>query len=166
MTLPLIALSESSIHFVNVVSFKSSGFYRKRGCVTMCNYAGMCKCICSYNLVFNVLIQLLPLRSSVFVMQFSNIFWHRNEALLRIKLFVSLQSFICHTANIDVRKCFYFCHYQNQIHAALVLFVQHSCHTCVKTCVACVTLVLSCCTHLTLVLHLCCLCHICVACLQ
>ena len=80
MTLPLTALSECSIHFVNVVSFKSSGFYRKRDCVTMCNYAGMCKCICSYNLVFNVLIQLLPLRTSVFVTQFSNIFWHRNEA--------------------------------------------------------------------------------------
>ena len=40
MTLPLTALSESSIHFANVVSFKSSGFYRKR--VTMCYYVQLC----------------------------------------------------------------------------------------------------------------------------
>ena len=44
----------------------------------MSNYAGMCKVICSYNLVYNFLIQLLPLQSSVVAMHFSNTFWHEN----------------------------------------------------------------------------------------
>ena len=34
----------------------------------------------SYNLVYNFLIYLLPLKSSVFVVHFSHAFWHRNEA--------------------------------------------------------------------------------------
>ena len=59
----------------------------------MRNYAGTCKRICSYNLVYNFLIQLLPLQSSVFVVQFSNAFWHGNEAfkkvVLRMKMLVS-----------------------------------------------------------------------------
>ena len=46
----------------------------------MRNYAGTCKGICSYNLVYNFLIQLLPLQSSVFVVHFSNAFWYGNEA--------------------------------------------------------------------------------------
>ena len=49
----------------------------------MCNYAGMCKGIYSYNLVYNFLIQLLPLQCSVFVVHFSNAFWHGNEAFLK-----------------------------------------------------------------------------------
>ena len=35
---------------------------------------------CSENLVYNFLIYILPLRSSVFVGHFSNAFWHGNEA--------------------------------------------------------------------------------------
>ena len=50
----------------------------------MRNYAGTCKGICSYNLVYNFLIQLLPLKSSVFVVHFSNAFWHGNEAFPKV----------------------------------------------------------------------------------
>ena len=46
----------------------------------MCNYAGACKVISSYNLVYNFLIQLLPLQSSVFVVYLSNVFWYGKEA--------------------------------------------------------------------------------------
>ena len=58
-------LSESSINFAylsivlakrNVFSFTWSDFYRKRGCITMHNYAGTCKDICSSNLDYNFLI--------------------------------------------------------------------------------------------------------------
>ena len=45
----------------------------------MLNYVGKCKDICSCNLVYNVLIELLPLQSSVFLVDFSNPFWHENE---------------------------------------------------------------------------------------
>ena len=45
----------------------------------MRNYAGTCKGICSYNLVYNFLIQLLPLKSLVFVVHFLNAFWHGKE---------------------------------------------------------------------------------------
>ena len=37
----------------------------------MRNYAGTSKSICGYNLVYNFLIKLLPLQSSVFVVQIS-----------------------------------------------------------------------------------------------
>ena len=42
----------------------------------MRNYAGTCKGICSYNLVYNFLMWLFPLKSLVFVVQFLNAFWH------------------------------------------------------------------------------------------
>ena len=45
----------------------------------MRNYVGTCKGICSYNLDYNVLIYLLPLKSSVFVVHFLNAFWHENK---------------------------------------------------------------------------------------
>ena len=47
-------------------------------CVTM--REGARASTCSYNLVYNFLIYLLPLKSSVFVVHFSNAFWHGNEA--------------------------------------------------------------------------------------
>ena len=40
----------------------------------MRNCAGTCKGICSYDLVYNFLIYLLPLQSPVFVLHFSNAF--------------------------------------------------------------------------------------------
>ena len=46
----------------------------------MCDYTGTCKGICSYNLMYKFLISLSPSKSSVFVVHFSNAFWHGNEA--------------------------------------------------------------------------------------
>ena len=46
----------------------------------MRNYAGRCKSICSYNLVYNLLTQLLPLKSLVFVVHLLNVFQHGKEA--------------------------------------------------------------------------------------
>ena len=63
----------------NFVSFAQTDLYRKRGCVTIRNYAGRCKGICNYNVVYNVLIKLLLLQSSAFVVNFSNTFCHGKE---------------------------------------------------------------------------------------
>ena len=38
----------------------------------MHNYAETCQSICGYNLVYNIFVYLLPLKSSVFVVYFSN----------------------------------------------------------------------------------------------
>ena len=46
----------------------------------MRNYAETCKGICGYNSVYNVFVYLLPLKT-VFVVDFSNAFWHGKEAL-------------------------------------------------------------------------------------
>ena len=83
------ALLGSAIGFVSflvsqavqkVVSFTKNRFYRKRGGVTMRNYAETCVGICSYNLVHDILVYLLPLKRSVFVVYFSNAFQHGKEA--------------------------------------------------------------------------------------
>ena len=50
---------------------------------SMRNYAEMCKGICSHNLGHNFFIYLLPLKTSVFVVDFSNAFWHGKEALAK-----------------------------------------------------------------------------------
>ena len=101
----------------------------------MRNYAGTCKGICSNNLVYNFLIQFLPLKNLVFVVHFSYAFWHGNEAFPRI----SSQNEIVPLLVIfhlpyrkyrGVKICFYLCRYQNQSFS-LVSFVQHSCHTLV-----------------------------------
>ena len=47
-------------------------------------YAGTCKGICRYSLVYRFLIQLLPLKSSVFVVHFPNAFWQGNEAFPQV----------------------------------------------------------------------------------
>ena len=115
----------------------------------MCTYAEMCKGICRYNLVYKFLIQLLPLKSSVFVVHFPNAFWHGNEAFPQVSsqnetvpLLVIFH--LPYSKYRGVKICFYSCRYQNQnfslvshscrscsIRVALVSFVQHSCHTCV-----------------------------------
>ena len=69
-----------SLAVESVVSFTQNRFYRKRGGVTMCNYAETCQGICGYNLVYNILVYLFPLKRSVFVVHFSNAFQHRKEA--------------------------------------------------------------------------------------
>ena len=59
----------------------SHGFSRKRGGITMRNYMETCKGICSYNLGYNFFAFFLPSKSSLFVVHFSNAFWHGKEAL-------------------------------------------------------------------------------------
>ena len=132
-------------------------------CVT--NYAGTCKGICGYDLVYNFLIQLLPLQNPVFMVYFSNAFWYGNEAflkvVLRIKLLHSLQSFTCHMVNIGERKYIftrvvikvfslesYSCCLCNTrlVCEALLSHSCRSCHTCVvfvsHSCRLCLALVL------------------------
>ena len=110
-------------------------------------YAGTCKGICSYNLVYDFLIQLLPLKSSVFVVHFSNVFWHENEAFPKVSSQNEIVSLLVifnlpYSKYRVVKICFYQCRYQNQnfslvshscrscnTRVSLVSFVQHSCHT-------------------------------------
>ena len=47
----------------------------------MRNFAETCKDICGYTLKYNIPVYLLPLKSSVFVLHFSNAFYHGREAL-------------------------------------------------------------------------------------
>ena len=102
----------------------------------MRNYAGTCKGICSYNLVYNFLIQLWSLKSLVSVVHFLNAFWHGNKAFLK----GSSQNAIVpplvffhlpYSKQKGVNICFYSCRYQNQIfhlcrtHAVRVALVSH-----------------------------------------
>ena len=112
----------------------------------MRNYAGTCKGICSYNLVYNFLIQLLPLKSSVFVVHFSNAFWHGNKAFPKVssqnKIVPLLVIFHLSCSKYrGVKICFYLCHYQNQNFS----LVSHSCRSCSIRAV-----------HVSFVQHLCC----------
>ena len=115
----------------------------------MRNYAGTCKNIRSYNLLYNFLIQFLPLKNSVFVVHFSNAFWHGNKAFPKVsfqnEIVLLLVIFhLPYSKYRSVKICFYSSRYQNQnfslvshsccscsTRVALVLFVQHSCRTCV-----------------------------------
>ena len=116
---------------------------------------------CSYSLVYNFLMYLLPLKSSVFVVHFSNAFWHGNEAFPKgssqnemVPLFI-----IFHLPYSNVKICFYSCHFQNKYFSLLshlcrlcstrVAFVSHSCLSCSTRvalmsywCRACLVLVL------------------------
>ena len=49
-------------------------FSRKQGSVTMSNYVETCKGICGYSLVYNFFEYFLTLKSSSFVVHFSNAF--------------------------------------------------------------------------------------------
>ena len=69
---------------------------------------------CSYNLEYKFLIYLLLLKSSVFVVHFSNAFWHGNEAFPKGSSYswhyenqnFSLMSHSCHTGVARVwRSC-------------------------------------------------------------
>ena len=143
----------------------------------MRNYAGTCKSICSYNLVYNFLIQLLPLKSSVFVVHFSNAFWHGNEAFPKVSSQNEIVPLLVifhlpYSKYRGVKICFHSCRYQNQNFSlvshscrscstrdALVSFLWHSCYTCVAlmwySCRSCRTRV----ARVELVLHSC---HTCV----
>ena len=93
----------------------------------MRNYAEMCEGIWSYNLVYNFLIQLLP----VFVVHFLIAFWHENEALLKGCSQNEIVPFLVifhlpYSKYKGVKIYFYSCRYQNQ-HFSLAW---HSCHSC------------------------------------
>ena len=102
----------------------------------MPNYAGTCKGICSCNVVYNFLIQLLPLENSVFVVYVSNAFWYRNKAfpegssqnevvflLITFHLSYSKYNGGCENMFSLMSLSTFF------TRVALVPFVQHSCCT-------------------------------------
>ena len=131
-------------------------------CVT--NYAGTCKGICGYDLVYNFLIQLLPLQNPVFMVHFSNAFWYGNEAflkvVLKIKLLHSLQSFTCHMVNIGEWKYIF-----TRVVIKVFSLESHSCCSCSTRVVREALLshsCRSCLTRVSLVLHSCRSCHTCV----
>ena len=126
----------------------------------MRNYAGRCKSICSYNLVYNLLTQLLPLKSLVFVVHLLNVFQHGKEAFPNgsfqneiVPLLVVFH--LPYSKYEGVKICFYLCRYETQnfslvLHSrrsfsTRVALVSHSCRSCL-TCVALVSAVShSCC---------------------
>ena len=112
----------------------------------MRNYAGTCKGICSYNLVYKFLIWLLPLNSSVFVVHFSNAFWHMNKAFPKVSSQNEIVPLLVifhlpYSKHRDVKICFYSCRYQNQnfslvshscrLCSTRVALVSHSCYSCI-----------------------------------
>ena len=104
----------------------------------MRNYAGTCKGICSYNLVYKFLTQLLPLKSSVFVVHFSNAFWHGNEAFPKVssqnEIVPLLVIFHLPYSKYRGVKMFLLVSLSKSkffTRVTLVSFVQHSCRTCV-----------------------------------
>ena len=119
----------------------------------MRNYARICKSICSYNLIYKFLIQLLPLKSSVFMVHFSNAFQHGNEAFPEVSSQNEIVPLLVifhlpYSKYKSVKICFYLCRYQNQN----VSLVSHLCRSC-STRVALVSFVQhSCCTSVALVL--------------
>ena len=103
----------------------------------MRNYAGTCKGNCSYNLVYNFLIQTLPLQKPVFVMYFSSAFWHENEVFPKdgsqneVVLLLLIVAIWLRQGGENMfsllslsKPKFFTC-------VALVSFVQHSSHTLV-----------------------------------
>ena len=97
----------------------------------MRNYAGTCKDICRYNLAHNFLIQLLLLKSLIFVVHFSNAFCHGNEAFLKgspqneIVLLLTIFH-LPHSKYRGAKMCFYSCCYQNQNSCVCVALMLHS----------------------------------------
>ena len=121
----------------------------------MHNYVVMCKGICSYNLVSNFLIQLLQLKSSVFVVHFSKAFQHGNEAFLKGSSSNKIVPFLA---------VFYFSYSKYRgvknvfTRVAIKIKIFHWCCTHV-ICVALVShLCCSCSTRVALVLHSCRIC--------
>ena len=124
----------------------------------MRNYAETCEGICSYNLVYNFLMQLFPLKSLVFVVHFLNALWHGKETFpksnsqneivpLLLVFHLPYSEYKC------AKICFYSCCYQNQNFS----LVSYSCRSC-STRVALASLVQhSCCIRVALVSHSCCI---------
>ena len=120
-------------------------------CVTMREHTR--ESTCSYNLVYNFLIYLLPLKSSVFVQHFLTAFWYGNEAFLKgssqnevaclLIVNVGVQKYVFARVIIkNIIKSYRTC-------VTLVSLVSHSC--CTR--VACIALMSqSCCSCLTFIL--------------
>ena len=93
---------------------------------------------------------------STFQMHFGMGTRHFQKVILRMKLFLSLQSFICHVANIGVWKYVFTC-------VVIKIKISHSCRTRVVRVVlvshSCWTLL----ARVSLVLHSCPSCRTCVA---
>ena len=102
----------------------------------LCYCTGTCKGICTYNLVYIQLIQLLPLKNLVFAVHFLNTFWHGNETfpkgssqneivplLVFFHLPYSKYKGVKIFLSVPLSKSEFF------IRAALVSFVQYSCRT-------------------------------------
>ena len=116
----------------------------------MRNSAGMCKGICSYKF----LIQLLQLKSSVFEVHFSNAFWHRNKAFPKVSSQNEIVSLLVifhlpYSNYRGVKVCF--------TRVVIKIKIFHSCHTRV-VCVAPVSHL--CRTRVALVSHSCGSCRI------
>ena len=97
----------------------------------MHNYAGTCKGICSNNLVYKFSVQRLPLKSSVFVVHFSNALWHGYEAFPKVSSQNEIVPLLVifhlpYSKYRSVKICFYSCRYQNQNFS----LVSHSCRSC------------------------------------
>ena len=119
-------------------------------CVTFRERARVSTCKC--NLGYNFLIYLLLLKSSVFVVHFSNAFWHGNEAFLKgssqneiapLLVIFHLPYSKCR----GVKICFFTCavikikiFHPCRTHVVRVALVLHHCHIHVAR-VACVSLV-------------------------
>ena len=118
----------------------------------MRNNTETCKGICSYNLVYNFLLWLLPLKSLELVVHFLNAFWHGNEKFPKSSSWNEITPLfvVFHLPYSKYKGVKMFCsyRYQNQNFS----LVSHSCRSC-STCVAVVSFVQhSCCTCLALVL--------------
>ena len=80
----------------------------------MRNCVETCKGICSYNLVYNFLLQLFPLKILVFVAHFLSAFWHRKETFPKcssqneiVPLLIVFH--LPYSKYKDVKICFYSC---------------------------------------------------------
>ena len=137
---------------------------------TVRNYAGTFTSICSFNIVYNFLIQLFPLKSLIFMVHFLNAFWHGKETfpksssqneIVPLLIVIHLPYSKCKGLKI----CFYSCRYKIKIFhscrtsVVLVALLSHSCRQC-STRVAVVShSCRSCLTRVALVLHSCRSCH-------
>ena len=133
-------------------------------CVTMPERARVS--MCSYNLVYNFLLYLLPLKSSVFMVNFLNAFWHGNEAFPKgssqneITPFLLNFHLLCSKYR-GAKICFYSCRYQIKIFHSCrtgvvhVALVSHSCCSCSTRATLKSLASHSCCIRVARVLHLC-----------
>ena len=123
--------------------------------VTVRNYSGICKGICSFDLVYNLLTQHFPLKSLVFVVHFLNAFWHGKETFSKsssqheivplvivfhlpyskykgvknvfTRVVIKIKIFhSCGTRVVRVALVLHLCH----IHVSSVAHVLHSCRRC------------------------------------